>query len=149
MFVEITRGKPNDDEQHDAFGERLIQRGRVARKVFPLTGAAAVDRANRLRAARIDETEHRIGRATGKLRVREVAESAEAEPDRNEWRGEVAHFQKRTPDATPEPEERDQHTDQAAVERHPAVPDPEQPQRIGEKLFEPVEEEGPHASAEH
>ena len=50
---------------------------------------------------------------------------------------------------TREPYQRDHHADEAAVKRHAAVPDPEQPGRIGHELFEAVEEDVADAAAEH
>ena len=72
--------EPDDHEQHRAFGERLIQRRRMARKFLPHAGAQRIDRTNRIGVARIDHAECRVGHAPRQFGIRKIAEPAEAEP---------------------------------------------------------------------
>ena len=88
-----------------------------------------------------DHRPRHVGDPPPQLRVDEVGDAAEAQPDRCRHRQRVRDLEERIAAAAREQEGRHQHADQAAVERHAAPPDREHVERMGEVVVRLVEQD--------
>src|SRR5690606_30616924 len=79
----------------------------------------------------------RARRRAPQLAVDEVADAPEAEPGRDPRRDEIGDGEKGLADVAGEEPDRDEHADQAAVERHAAFPSLENVQRVREQVLAP------------
>jgi hypothetical protein len=89
-----------------------------------------------------------VGRLAPQLAVDEVADSAGADADRRQRRGEVEHVGDALAAAAGEHRERDEHARESAVEGHAALPDAQQAERVIEDAFGAVEQDPAESPAE-
>src|SRR5262249_4696124 len=90
--------------------------------------------------SREDNSPRHIGWAAPEFGANEVGDSAKEDADWGDERTEVQQGQRRRPVATAEQEDPNQRADQAAVKGHPAFPDFEYLDRMGEVILRIVEQ---------
>ena len=120
-------------EQHQAFQRRLIELARMARQ-RPAAGE-----------------HHRpghVGRAAPQFAVDEIGDAAEEQPDRPDRAGDVAERQDRNAALAREQHHGDHAAGEAAVERHAAVPQLHDLERMRGEMRQIVEQHVAGAAAE-
>ena len=124
--------QPEDEKQHHAFQERLVKLARVPRLAVDDDGPWRV----------------RARRLTPQLAVDEVADTPREQSECRPRRDEIHDDEERLLDvATVQPHRR-QHAEEAAVERHAALPHFEDGERIGDHFAESVDQHVADAAAD-
>ena len=88
-----------------------------------------------------------IGHAPPELTVDEIADPSGGEPKRNQRRNEIGDIQPRPPALAYIPAHGQQHAEKASVERHSALPDRKNFQRMLQVVGRLVEQHLPHTTA--
>ena len=122
-----------DDQQAEPFEQGLVELARVARQ---------------RPAEREDHRPGHVGRPAPQLAVDEVREPPEEDPDRPDRAGDVAERQRRDAAVIGEPQDRDDAAEEAAMERHAALPHLEDLQRVLEEVRQVVEQDVADPAAE-
>ena len=122
------------DEQHDAFERRLIELARMARQ--------------RAAAGKHHGPGH-VGRPAPQFAVDEIGDAAEEQPDRGDRRRDVAERQHRNAAVAREQHDGDDAAGEAAMERHAAVPEFEDLDRVRGEVRQIVEQHVAGAAAEN
>ncbi len=125
-----------EEEEHDAFQPCLVELARMARDVPP-SGACG--------------KHHRpghVGRPAPQFAVHEIGEAAEEEAEGHRRRDHVEQRQDRDASRAREQHHGEDRAEEAAVERHAAVPDRDDLDRVGEEDRQIVEQHVADAAAD-
>ena len=151
----FTDKEVQDQEQHHAFQRQLVQLRRVTRQ-----RAVGIEQRLPFRMRRQQRQvfgtgareNHRVVEArvyaAPQLAVDKVAQTPGAKTKRDQRRDKIGDLEEGAFGASGEDNHHQDHADQAAVERHAAVPDAEQIQRIMQEGVEVVEHDVADAPAE-
>src|SRR5690242_6214540 len=129
----LASGPEQEGEQQDAFQPRLIQLAGVARLHVDM---------------RKDDGPGHVGRPANQLAIHEICDPAEEQADRRRSRDQIAEREGTELLAARIQHDRDDHADEPAMERHAALPDLEDLQRIGEAQARLPEQHLPEPAAD-
>src|SRR5437763_1846313 len=125
--------EPQDDDEREPFEPRLVKLARMARH---------------RPAARKHHRPRHVARAAPQLAIDEIGETPEEQPDRPDRADHVAEREHRDIAAARKQHDRDHAAEKAAVERHAALPNIENLERVRREVREIVEQHIAGAPAE-
>ncbi|MNV07658.1 hypothetical protein D3C71_981010 [compost metagenome] len=131
----LAREQPQDQEQCHAFEGELVQLRRMTRQLR--------------RIGRKDHRPRHIGCLAPQLGVDEVADTPGAQANRHHRRNEIHQLEERLVVLLAEPQCRQHHADETAVERHTALPHFEDQRRVGQIGAQIVEQHITQAPADN